>query len=179
MAKKDLTAKGLVILIAAGAPEAHEGIIAQFLEEFKGVILVEADADIKSLEKKITEINLASKTEIERLSGELIIANTSIETLNNQLASAPSDTTIDLLTQERDAALGMVKDLSEQIALQSEIKDPNKVVVSIDGEKFFLQGGNFNVPGFGKLSLDELSKNEGALRVMKDRKSGSLTAVEK
>ncbi|MBC8053759.1 MAG: hypothetical protein H7Y13_11910 [Sphingobacteriaceae bacterium] len=187
MAKKDLTANGLVILIGGAAPEAHEGLIAEFLKDFEELIILDANKQIVALEKQLTakdlilveadksivafkanihEINLNSKQEIDRLTAECV----SLASLKSQITS---------VTAERDTALGMVKEMSEQIALQSEVKDANTLIVSIEGEKYKLQGGKFTVPGHGKLTLAELSKNEDALIVMKDRQSGALTKMEK
>ncbi|HEY0056293.1 MAG TPA: hypothetical protein VGB63_13130 [Pedobacter sp.] len=178
MAKKDLTAKGLVVLIGGAAPEAFENIIAEFLTEYTVVALESANKEISKLaganEKNLTliaelkesvqtlksglaESISASKTEIERLSSENSTANT-------LLAS---------LTEQREEALSMVESLSAQVAAQSTVNNQEDILVSVDGVKYLLSRADMHTRD-GVVKAEDAAKDEAFLKMLIDKESGNI-----
>lgn len=86
--------------------------------------------------------------------------------------------------QERDEAnealneaLGEVGSLSEQLELKSQSR-PGAEVIKIGSKNYTLHGRAFNIPGFPRMTVEELSKNREALAYLVEKKSGVLVEAK-
>lgn len=78
---------------------------------------------------------------------------------------------------KHQAAIDEVTELSSLLEIQEKNTSGGSIVV-VNKKKYSLKGKRFNVPEFGVLSADELSKNKKALEYLVKVKSGVIAEIK-
>jgi hypothetical protein len=135
---------------------------------------VQEAALIKAVEECEADLNKVADMRVAKVTQERDAALVQVQDLSKKLDAAAANGDVTKITAQRDAALNMVQDLSEQIAAQSKIVDGNKKVVTIDKKKFYLEGQSFIIPGVGEVSAEDLAKDEETLAALLKKGSSIL-----
>lgn len=80
------------------------------------------------------------------------------------------------LEEDLDESLKTVGDLSAQ--LDTQAKNRGSLTISHDKKEYKVVGKSFNIPGFGKLSADDLVKNKKAISYLLGKKSAVLVEIK-
>jgi chromosome segregation ATPase len=123
-------------------------------------------AALDDMKKKGDEALGAKDDQVESLQDQ-------VKELTEKLSAAEKDR--DEAATNLTKALSEVSDLSQQLDLRE--RHGGAAIVRIGKKDYSLNGKRFNVPGYGTLTVEELSKNKEALQLLVSKKSGLVTEV--
>ena len=81
-------------------------------------------------------------------------------------------------SSERDAALEIVTDLSQQVADQSTVKTEKEIMVNVDGVKYILERRSLHTPN-GEIKPEDMAKDIPFLRDLIATSSGNIRPASK
>lgn len=80
---------------------------------------------------------------------------------------------LEKVSSERDSALKIVSDLSQQVADQSTVKTEKEIMVKVDGIKYILERRSLHTPN-GEIKPEDMAKDIPFLRELIASSSGNI-----
>jgi hypothetical protein len=85
---------------------------------------------------------------------------------------------LERVSAERDQALQIISDLSQQVADQSSVKTEKEILVKVDGKKYLLEKRNLHTLN-GEVIAVDAAKDMDFLRTLIQNGSGNIRLADK